>query len=84
MKFDFQINPKNHSASLNINAADVKNEKDLKDTLSLISIISADFYLDPELEIDQLEEIINKAKEEKKSIEIIIDEDGIELEFIGV
>ena len=48
-----------------------------------MTIVCADFYLDPELELEQLEEIITKGKEENKQIEILIDEEGIELEFIS-
>ena len=81
MKVSFEIEPKNHIALLAIDPNELNKEKDYKDLLSLITIISADFYLDPELEIDYLKELCDKAKSDKKSLLISFDEEGIELEF---
>lgn len=83
MLVDFKIDPKAQCALIKFNPQNISSDKDTKDLLSLMTIVCADFYLDPELELEQLEEIITKGKEENKQIEILIDEEGIELEFIS-
>lgn len=82
MKIDFSINPKDHSAHLKYSPKDVSNEMDYKNLLSLITIVGADFYLDPELELEQIKDLTEKALQEQKTIDIMFDEEGIELEFI--
>ena len=82
MKIDFTINPKTHSAHIKYNPKDFSQDKDYKDLLSLITIVGADFYLDPELELEQIKDLTEKGLQEDKTIDIMFDEEGIELEFI--
>lgn len=59
------------------------NEKDFKEALSIIFMISADYYLDPELEIADLRGFIDQANEKNKAtLALFVSEDGLELEFL--
>lgn len=82
MQINFSINPKDHSAHIHFDPKKINNDKDYKDILSLITIVGADFYLDPELELEQIKDLSEKALQEEKTIDIMFDEEGIELEFI--
>ena len=56
--------------------------KDYKECLAIICMISADYYLDPELEIEDLKNFVEQAKDKtKSSLTLFISEDGLELEF---
>ena len=56
--------------------------KDYKEALAIIFMISADYYLDPELEIEDFQNIIKQGKEKSSvSLILLVNEDGIELEF---
>lgn len=61
----------------------LQSEKDYKEALAIIFMISADYYLDPELEIEDLKEYVHQGRDKDKSlITIFFDEEGLELEFI--
>ncbi len=61
----------------------LKTEKDFKETLAIIIILSADYYLDPEIGVEDLMEFTEQAKENNKAIMTLeISEEGLELEFL--
>jgi len=82
MKIDFKINEKDHSANILINPIDAEKAIEQKNLLALVTMVCADFYLDPELELEQLNDFIHQAKEKESTILLTIDEEGIDLEFI--
>lgn len=62
--------------------AHFNSDKDLKESLAIIFMISADYYLDPELELDDLQGFIEQGRNNhKEKIALFISEDGLELEF---
>ncbi len=61
----------------------LNTEKDFKETLAIIFMVSADYYLDPELEIEDLKEFKTMGLEKNKAkLTLIASEDGIEAEFL--
>ncbi len=62
---------------------DFTGAKDYKESMAIIFMISADYYLDPELEISDLENFVAQGKEKAKdSLALFVDETGLELEFL--
>ena len=62
--------------------ASFKSDLDYKETLGIIFMISADYYLDPELEIDDLRGFVTQGQENSKDkLTLFVSEDGLELEF---
>jgi hypothetical protein len=61
----------------------LNTDKDYKETLAIIFMISADYYLDPELEIEDLKQFKVMASEKNKAkLALFASEDGIEAEFL--
>lgn len=57
-------------------------EKDFKEALAIIFMVCGDYYLDPELEVEDLQGFLEKASEKKKDkLALYISEDGLELDF---
>lgn len=58
-------------------------QRDFKEALAIVFMISADYYLDPELGPEDLSELVAKAKEEsKENLCFFVSEEGLELEFV--
>ena len=61
----------------------LNTDKDFKEALAIIVILSADYYLDPELGVEDLQDYVNQAKENNKAkMTLEISEEGLELEFL--
>jgi hypothetical protein len=61
---------------------DIKTDKHLQDIITAVCCFSMDFELDPELEVEDLQEIIDKTYElENDKFTICISEDGIEADI---
>lgn len=62
---------------------DFNGPKDFKESLAIIFMICADYYLDPELGLEDIAGFVDQAKEKNKAkLALFADEAGIELEFI--
>ncbi|MFT6633451.1 MAG: hypothetical protein ACJAS4_003421 [Bacteriovoracaceae bacterium] len=62
---------------------DFKSAKDYKESIAIIFMICADYYLDPEIGIEDLEGFVQQAKSKSMAnLALFADEDGIELEFL--
>ncbi len=62
--------------------ADFKSEKDIKEGLYIVFMISAEYSLDPELELADFKGYINQGIETGKArMTLFIAEDGLELDF---
>ena len=82
MNVDINFHPKDHMAFLNFTVSDFKSDLQLKECLAIVAVFSGDFYLDPELEIEDIEGFVNMAREkEKKQLVFELSEDGLELEL---
>lgn len=85
MQNDISIDPKTMSARLLFKIEDFKSEKDFKDALAILSMVAGDFHLDPEVEVEELQGFVQKAKNEAKmALEFVVDEEGLELELINL
>lgn len=83
MLVDVSFNAKEQSAYLKFKVEDFKNEQDFSECLAIITIFSGDFYLDPELEISDLEEFISAANSKQKAYLLFdLSEEGLELELV--
>jgi hypothetical protein len=83
MNVDIQLNNKQQQYELTFNIDDISSSKDKTDICTIVACFAYDFELDPELEIDDIDEIINRAlQEEKSKFTFEISEDnGIEVSF---
>jgi hypothetical protein len=84
MKTDISINHKTLDTNITFKVNDIKNENSLKDCLAIVSMISGDYALDPELDLEDMISFVEKAKsEDKMALLFTISEDGLELELLN-
>lgn len=82
LRIDVTQDSKTQSFQLEVRIDQFKNLKEYEVLLNLISAISLDFDLDPEMTIDDLKKIVSEAKnEEAQEISIEIGKDGIDVGF---
>jgi hypothetical protein len=82
MIVDIKFNHKEQSCSLEFAFLNLVNEMAIKEALAILTIVSSDFYLDPELEVEDINGFISQGKEKSKSALLFeVSEDGLELEF---
>ena len=82
MNVDIKFNPKEQSATLDFKLENFNKELDYQECLGIVVIFCADFYLDPELSIEDIQSFITQGRENnKQSICFDLSEDGLELEF---
>ena len=82
MLVDIKFQKDHQSASLSFKVDDFKDLLSRQECLAILSLTAADFYLDPELGMDDLEELVEQARESKKqSLIFYLHEDGLELEL---
>lgn len=82
MNVDIKIDRRTLNASVQFNFEKIEGLDDLMDSVAIISMISADFSLDPELDLEDFKELIDNGKASgNKSIIFEIGEDGIEAEY---
>lgn len=82
MLVDIQIDEKSLNAIVTFKLTNFKNQKDFKDSLAIIMMVAGDFSLDPELELEDLQEIVDKGQQEQaQKLIFIISEDEIEAEL---
>lgn len=85
MKTEITIDPKTLSAEMILKVEDFKSEKDFKDSLAILSMVAGDYHLDPEVEVEELEGFVQKAKNEAKmALKFTVDEEGLDLEFVDL
>lgn len=82
MKVDLDVLKEENLFKIKLYVDEFVSERDYKLALTLIATVSADFYLDPEFEVEDLMDIVDKVKEQnKKEFVFEISEDGIEVEI---
>lgn len=82
MLVDIQIVPKTYEAVLKFELENFKDEKSFKDAIAIVTMVAGDYSLDPEIELEDLQDMVKVAlKENKKSMIFSIMEDGIEAEM---
>lgn len=81
MLVDFYINTQ-QQASISANLEQLDNKSKIRDLLTLLIIVSSDFALDPEIDFNEFQTMLDTAKQKgKQSLHILIDEEEIELDF---
>lgn len=82
MKLEVNYLPSEESVELIISTKEFSSSKDLTIGLSILQTFAADFDMDPELENEELQELIDKARSENKdNLKFCLSLDGIELEI---
>jgi hypothetical protein len=82
MNVNISIDRKTLDAKVEFKFDKINGLEDLMDSVAIISMIAGDFSLDPELDLEDLQELVNNGKEQgSKSIIFEIGEDGIEAEY---
>lgn len=82
MLVDINFQSDQQTATLSYVLENLEDKRSKQECLAILATFAADFYLDPELEIKDLEEYISQAKEKDKNIlTFILHEEGLELEF---
>jgi hypothetical protein len=80
---DIKINPKTLECTLEFELTHFISDKEFKDSLAILTMVSGDYSLDPEIELDEFKDLINQGVSSKKSIiQFLIDEEGIEAELL--
>ena len=83
MLVDIQIVPKTLEAILKFDIANFTSDKCFKDAIATITMVAADYSLDPEFELSDLQDMVTMAlKDSKSGIVFSILEDGIEAELV--
>ena len=83
MLVDIQIDPKTFDAQLKFEISNFKDSTSYKNAIATITMIAGDYSLDPELEIEDVENMVKMALKDDKSLVIFyIGEDGIEAELV--
>ena len=81
MKIDVDFDKKSQSALVTFFKSEFQKDYHYPLALNILATFAADFELDPEIEADDLKEIISGIDgEEKTSLVFFINEDGIEAE----
>lgn len=71
------------STNLKFELLHLNNEHNYKEVLAILAMVCADYYLDPEIGVDDLTELVTQAKSDHKSkMTLEISEEGIDLEFL--
>ena len=84
MLVDIQFKSKPEiSTNLKFELLHLNNEHNFKEVLAILTMVCADYYLDPEIGVEDLTDLISQAKSENKSkMTLEISEEGIDLEFL--
>lgn len=82
MKVDIQIAKDCEQIDIKFFTEEFKTPRNYREAIHIVTCFSYEFDLDPELEDEDLEEIIEKTKElEKDEFTFNINEDGIEVDI---
>lgn len=82
MLVDIKFQKDEQTATMEYKLEHFKDKLAKQECLAILTTFAADFYLDPELEVADLEEYLSQAREQnKESLVFILHEEGLELEF---
>jgi hypothetical protein len=82
MIVDIEFDEKNHETFATFEIEHMSDERKIKEILAIVTMISADYHLDPELGVEDMQGFIEQAKEKTKAkMTFSICEEGLELEF---
>ena len=81
MKVDFEINDKTYEAKIEFAISELESPANIANAMALVTIVAADYELDPELEQADMLDLIEKAKVQSKPLSFLISEEGIEVDL---
>ena len=82
MKINVKYLPKDQSVEITFYTESFKGKGDYLTAMSIVQTFSADFSLDPEIEFEDMENIIKRTLElENDHFRFVINEDEIEVEL---
>ena len=82
MKVDISFSKGGEAATIKFFLSEFLGPKDTLTGLSILTLVAADFDLDPELEPEEFDNILTQIKEEKsEEFTVSIDEEGIEIDL---
>ena len=82
MLVDIEFDEKNHETFATFETSRMNDERKIKEVLAIVTMISADYHLDPELEVEDMLDFIEQSNERSKAkMTFSICEEGLELEF---
>lgn len=82
MKLDFDIDKFSGNYLLKFNVDQFKSDIDHKMAITIVTCVSLDYDLDPELEVEDMRDILDKTLElGKEEFTFEIGEDGIEVDI---
>ena len=71
------------STNATFQLADLNSPKAYKETVAIIFMLAAEYHLDPELDVSDIEGYVKDAHEKTKvKMTLNISEEGLELEFL--
>jgi hypothetical protein len=77
------VQPPDLMTQASFNIEDFKEEKDFREALAIIFMISAEYYLDPEFELTDMKDFTQQAiNKSKQKLVFLVSEEGLELEFV--
>lgn len=84
MQLDIDFNKEEETALLTFSRDAFETDNDIKLAIAIITTFCGDFALDPELEPEDFEDILEQCREkDAHSFIFEINEDGIEVELIN-
>lgn len=85
MNTQININQKTLDTDVIFKVEDIQSQDHAKECLIILTMIAGDYALDPEIELEDFNSFVEKAKsEDKMALLFSINEDGLELEFINI
>ena len=80
MLVDFDIDDKNESFHLKFENINFTKERNYILAVDIINCIAGDYSVDPEIEVDDMKDIVKRAKDaEKKNFSVEIHEGGVDI-----
>lgn len=81
MQIDFNLD-QDFTSSLKFELTNIQTDRDKKLVVALVTMVSGDYALDPEIELSTIDEILDSVKtQNKESFTFQINEDGIEVDI---
>lgn len=83
MLSEFNVDQKTHDCTLKFAYKSFQSQKDYVNALTLLFMVCGDYQLDPELELEDFQQIISASQESgKEHICFYIGEEGLEAQAI--
>lgn len=83
MNVNIEFDEKSMTTHATFNLSDYKTQRNYQEALAIVKLISADHYVDPEMELEDFMEFVQTCLAQGKAkMTFSVDEEGLELEFL--